>query len=335
MTPFAENRNKEGTLAISVVIPAYNAAKHIARALDSVRQQSRPPDQIVIVDDGSSDNTIAVVEQWARQHALSVDVYSKKNGGAASARNVAFGHANGDLIALLDADDWMYPHHLETLALPFFQERDVVLSFGNVEVRRSDSHEFIQEFPGDKIELVTSKPYSSPFEILTGPIFSSLIGGSYIGVSATLFARHAGEAVNWMDEELYTSEDRDFFLKLSRKGLFAYTDRTVALKYEHGDNTTHPRHALRTAIGAVSVLEKMMSQVEELNLSSAEVQSTRDELERAIKDLHFQASCRGIQEYVSTLYRFRHHGFPRLFSLAKGLVRATGASTGLQSRDES
>jgi len=92
---------------ISVVIPAYNAASFLPRCLASVFAQTLPPDEIIVVDDGSTDNTAEVATN------LGATVIRRKNGGLSAARNTGIQSASGDWIALLDADDTWEPEKLE------------------------------------------------------------------------------------------------------------------------------------------------------------------------------------------------------------------------------
>jgi glycosyltransferase involved in cell wall biosynthesis len=92
-----------------VVIPAYKAEPTIGRALRSVFAQTRPPDEVIVIDDGSPDNLAAAIEPYKER----VAVIRKANGGAASARNLGIDRAQGALIAFLDADDFWYPNKLE------------------------------------------------------------------------------------------------------------------------------------------------------------------------------------------------------------------------------
>lgn len=99
---------------VSVVIPCYNAAQTIVRALDSVRAQTSPPFEVILVDDASTDNTIEVIEQWRERFGsptLRV-LKSPLNRGAAAARNAGWDLAHGDFIAFLDADDSWHPEKL-------------------------------------------------------------------------------------------------------------------------------------------------------------------------------------------------------------------------------
>jgi glycosyltransferase involved in cell wall biosynthesis len=95
-------------MSISVIIPSYNAAGFIAETIESVLAQTRRADQVLIIDDGSKDDTVAV----ASRYAPAVEVISQVNAGPAAARNHGLDRATGDLIAFLDADDLWLPEKL-------------------------------------------------------------------------------------------------------------------------------------------------------------------------------------------------------------------------------
>jgi succinoglycan biosynthesis protein ExoO len=99
---------------VSVVIPAYNAASFIGRAIDSVLAQTVPPLEILVVDDCSTDDTRAVLQ--ARAHGLIRILETPRNGGPSVARNLGFAAARGEFIAVLDADDAYAPSRLQQLA---------------------------------------------------------------------------------------------------------------------------------------------------------------------------------------------------------------------------
>lgn len=99
---------------ISVVMPAYNAEKTIEYALDSIRAQTLPPLEVIVVDDGSSDCTFLKVSNYITDHSLSNwHLLRRKNGGPAFARDAAINLSRGSYIALLDADDVWAPEKLE------------------------------------------------------------------------------------------------------------------------------------------------------------------------------------------------------------------------------
>jgi glycosyltransferase involved in cell wall biosynthesis len=100
--------------SISVVIPCFNSATTIERALRSVEHQTTKPHEVLVVDDASSDNTVSIIEQYARTSSLNIRVIKQSvNGGPSIARNAAWNVAAGEFIAFLDADDQWHPRKLE------------------------------------------------------------------------------------------------------------------------------------------------------------------------------------------------------------------------------
>ncbi|HZD66695.1 MAG TPA: glycosyltransferase [Acidimicrobiales bacterium] len=108
---------------ISVVVPAFNAAATIGACLTSVEAQTLPPAEVIVVDDGSSDATVAVVEEhhpWAR-------VVRQRNTGPSGARNRGLAEADGGWVAFLDADDRWHPHKLAAQVAALAHRPDAVL----------------------------------------------------------------------------------------------------------------------------------------------------------------------------------------------------------------
>jgi glycosyltransferase involved in cell wall biosynthesis len=95
---------------VSILIPAYNSQQWIADTIESARAQTWPKKEIVVVDDGSSDQTLQVARRFASK---SVRVVTQANQGAAAARNTALSICQGDYIQWLDADDLLDPHKVE------------------------------------------------------------------------------------------------------------------------------------------------------------------------------------------------------------------------------
>ncbi|MDG1360092.1 MAG: glycosyltransferase, partial [Phycisphaerales bacterium] len=98
-------------MRVSVVIPAYNASSLLGETLDSVSAQLRAPDEVIVVDDGSVDDTARI----AAAHPVVTNVVRRTNGGIAAARNDGIEAATGDLLFLLDADDLWHPIYLERM----------------------------------------------------------------------------------------------------------------------------------------------------------------------------------------------------------------------------
>ena len=99
----------------SVIIPVYNAEKTIQRCLDSLVRQNNGYAQIILINDGSCDNSGAICEEYAAKHACITYVY-QKNAGASSARNTGLSVASGKYITFVDSDDYVLDHYFETLS---------------------------------------------------------------------------------------------------------------------------------------------------------------------------------------------------------------------------
>ena len=114
-------------LKISVVIPAYNSARNIGRTLESVLGQTRLPDEIIVVDDGSQDNTAEIVQTFAGK----VRLLSQANAGASAARNAGINASTGQWIAFLDSDDIWLENHLQTQEQILLRNPNLVWSAAN------------------------------------------------------------------------------------------------------------------------------------------------------------------------------------------------------------
>lgn len=118
----------------SVIIPAYNAAGFLARAIESVRAQTWPAHEIILVDDGSTDATAAV----AAGYGDSVRYLRQDNAGVSAARNAGAAAATGDWLAFLDADDWYYPDRLKWHAEWIARDGELDFLTGDYDYRQPD-----------------------------------------------------------------------------------------------------------------------------------------------------------------------------------------------------
>lgn len=190
-------------LSISAVIPLYNGAGFITAALDSVYAQDVLPDEVIVVDDGSTDDGPSIVRQYAGTPPLIL--LRKENGGQSSARNFGIRHASGTLIALLDQDDLWYPHHLRELVRPFQQEpsRRIGWTYSNLDEIGCDG-----QLRGRSVldACTTDHPKIDLATCLREDMF--------ILPSASLILRAAIEEVGYFDEQLSGYEDDDLFLRM-------------------------------------------------------------------------------------------------------------------------
>lgn len=97
---------------VSVIVPVYNVAKYLGRCLDSVLSQTFQDFEVICINDGSTDNSLEILHQYAQKDER-VKIINQKNSGAGLSRNTGINMAQGDYLSFIDADDWIDKHFLE------------------------------------------------------------------------------------------------------------------------------------------------------------------------------------------------------------------------------
>lgn len=104
-----------GNVKVSVIVPVYNTENYLKRSIDSLLKQSLKELEILIVDDGSTDNSGKILDEYALKYPEKIKVFHKENGGQATARNLALKHCSGEYIGFLDSDDSQKPDMYEKM----------------------------------------------------------------------------------------------------------------------------------------------------------------------------------------------------------------------------
>jgi glycosyltransferase involved in cell wall biosynthesis len=190
-------------MTIAAVIPLYNGGDFIEEAILSVLKQTRPADEIIVVDDGSTDDGPSKVERLAAQHAITL--LRKQNGGQASARNLAITHSQSEYIAFLDQDDVWYDDHLAILAQPFSDShlKDLAIVYSNIDLVDRKGRMIARSYLD---EIDSSHPKTSLRQCLSQDL--------YIVPSAALVLKEAISRVGYFDERLSGYEDDDLFVRI-------------------------------------------------------------------------------------------------------------------------
>jgi len=223
--------------AISVIIPTYNRCQLVKEACQSVLRQTCADFEVLIVDDGSTDDTGSVIKQIADSR---VKYFYKKNGGQSSARNLGLVKATGEYVAFLDADDLWPPHYLQSLA----EQLEANKEFGAVYTR------VIKLRPDG-----TKKELSVPKRCMSGWITKHFFGGlPCLMPSAILFRRSVWKDVFW-DEAIKKGTDYDVFLRISTKAQFLFVPAAFIIKRSMPDSLSNRLDVLGI-INAVYTLER-------------------------------------------------------------------------------
>lgn len=267
---------------ISVIVPAYNAGRFIARALASIEAQTRLPDEVVVVDDGSSDDTAQQIRAFAQSSALHLVVRQQQNQGSSSARNHAIRVASGDLIAFMDADDIMYPSFLERMEAGLARHPDWIVCFSDRDIVDADGRLIAKDLDHPAFRNIARRDAGMSFmELVDEALFSKMLAGSVIPM--TMVCRRTElEAVRGFDESLIFNEDRLLFLELiKRGGKLGYATEALGTWQRHEANKTDPANELKSIEASDVILQRVLDDRHRLKLSAQEltdVEATRRQL---------------------------------------------------------
>lgn len=191
---------------ISVVMPCYNAAPFVVEAVECVMGQSHGNVELIIVDDGSTDGSKAILQALAENHPQRIVLLHQDRRGPYPARNLGLKHAKGDLVSFLDADDYLSQDCLEKLATALERQAADLAYCG--------WQNFGEGAPG-------SQPYVPP-DYATMDTATEFLRSCPWPIHAALVRREAVEAIGGFSERCFSSMDYDFWLRL-----YAYTQRIV------------------------------------------------------------------------------------------------------------
>lgn len=279
---------------LSVLIPVYNAAPYLAEALQSLLTQTRPADQIVIVNDGSTDGSLEILEEYA-QREQRIEIYSTVNGGVSRARNLGLDHCSGDYIALMDADDRSLPERFAR-QITAMQKHQLDACGCALQTFGRKTRTIV--YPGDDASLKCNY----------------LFYGRTVPGPAAMVRRDAIKSIRF-DENLRFAEDFGFFLSL-----------LLQAPQTRLHNLEQPLYAYRTHINQAS---QRLAAENRTNLSHllhtwlpvAGIEASRAQLDSHYRLWHEQRSL-PVEEL--------QHYLPLMQQLRDWLHRQTGTDTAAQ-----
>lgn len=227
---------------VSVIIPTYNSAPYISEAIDSVLGQSYSDYEIIVIDDGSTDNTGELLNNYSHNPKVSV-IRLDVNSGVSAARNAGLNIARGDIIALLDADDIWLPEKLnkQVQALKEAPESGWIYCNGSVVDQNLKKMYFFTE----------------RWNQTGGMIYADILLKSLcVPVSSVIIKREVFDHCGFFDPELKAVEDLDLFLRIARKYKCAYLKEPLFNYRVHNDNLS--RKEDRMEVGRLKVLGKLI-----------------------------------------------------------------------------
>jgi glycosyltransferase involved in cell wall biosynthesis len=217
---------------VSVVIPVRNGKDYLQEALDSVLQQSFTDLELVLIDDGSTDDDY---DRYALQDER-IRVIHLTGTGVSRARNIGMAKSRGELIAFLDADDVWFPGKLKAQVRYFDEHPDVGVVFGKFirwPALPDGGFAAASSLIQDASRLTTAEPERS------GWLYTKLLDGLLVGMNTAVVRRSVYDAIGGFNEAMRQGEDYDFWLKASRIAPMHSLDGYVALYRIHSASAMH------------------------------------------------------------------------------------------------
>lgn len=204
----SRNRILPDSPLVSIIIPAYNCADHIAEAVDSALAQDYPGKELIVVNDGSTDDTRSILESYGER----IRLIDQENAGSAVARNTGLDAAQGDLIAFLDSDDYWYPGKLSLQVAYLEAHPEVGLVYNDWLVWRPDASgayilPAMPALPEDRFDIIEQD---------SGWIYNRLFRESLIHTTAAMLRRDVIKKTGYFDAALRKGQDYEYWFRVSR-----------------------------------------------------------------------------------------------------------------------
>lgn len=214
-----------GKPLFSIVIPTYNRAEQLRRAMQSIAEQTYRDFEVIVCDDGSNDNTELVVETFTNQFPITY-LWEENWGGPARPRNRGIKEATGEWICFLDSDDWWYPKKLETVK-KYLDKYDADIAYHDLDIYTLEGKRLWKKDKGKRFKK---------------PVFTALLKNGQGPSNSSVVVRKA--IINQVgglseDKLLIAVEDYDLWLKISRvSDKFCYIPQTLGAYWTGGGNIT-------------------------------------------------------------------------------------------------
>jgi glycosyltransferase involved in cell wall biosynthesis len=274
---------------VSVVIPTYNSAQYLPDTIESVLSQSWQDFEIIIVDDGSTDNTQEVVAVFNSNKIRYIR--QESSGGPSKPRNVGIHHARGKYISFCDSDDLMSRDKLSEAVAFLERYSDLGLLFNNFMVfnERGDS------FPGTFLDgyqtfwnLPKKRVGEKWFIIESALAYKGLFWENFIGTSGTVVPKSVFQSIGGFDESIGSGEDRDMWFRITRRYAIGYLD-IVGHQYRRRETGITGRGGIAFALSPVRVMRKQL----ETGLPPSLQNRAHCNIARAMFELGYHWQCLG------------------------------------------
>ena len=268
---------------VSVIIPTYNREKYIADCIQSVIEQTFSDWELIIVNDGSTDNTEKVIFQYSEK----IKYIYQNNAGVQTARNKGFSVSTGEYILFLDSDDILLPHNLEYLVKILDNDKNIDVSYGWYFWMDENKEPVVN--PYSRIRHESYPPECSFWpdsylppdgSTLEGKIFPEILCEESILIGSTLIRRKCLENVGGFNPQINYMEHWELFTRIAEAGyVFSCARRPVLVIRLHSSNRAKDLEGMLHSY--ISVLEKHKNNSDSINL-------TTEYLAKAYFEIHYE-----------------------------------------------
>ncbi|PRC90960.1 glycosyltransferase family 2 protein [Solimicrobium silvestre] len=252
--------SNDETCDVSVIIPAFNAAETISRAVGSVLIQDVDSLEIIIVDDGSTDDTFIAVTELMQLHSVIRLLQMPKNGGVSAARNYGIREAKGKFLAFLDADDIWLAGKLKKQLVEIKRDPSITLVSCNSKLI-SESGEYLKEGHINRPPVEGAEAWKT------------LLIYNFLPTPTVLTHRHLVLELGGFDENLPVGEDLDLWIRLALRGKVIVL-KEILINYYDSAGSLMKRHLAQTQMIVLPMLEKHLVQQKD-KLSAKEIRHIR------------------------------------------------------------
>lgn len=246
--------------AVSICMPVFNGAKFLPRIFSSLAAQTFKDYELIVIDDGSTDESARQAELLIAHHDIRGSVVRSSNRGAEQARDLGYLHAAAGLIAQLDCDDWWQPTYLEEMLSVLRSQPDIDLLYCDLIEESADGSETLKSAVASWIDLSQAEQLGDLYKFPRGKFFAMLLGGQVLFPPCTVYRKEVYEKAGRYGgtlPELPVSLDWGFGLRVSRIGTVGFLKRSLLRKFVHGGNVSH--NLVKTVGCSVQVLESVLA----------------------------------------------------------------------------
>lgn len=286
-------------VSVSVVIPVYNSEFYIEKTLDTIFAQSCLPMEVLVIDDGSKDNTVKVIEKYRNLHANTeiIRIFEQKNAGAGAARNKGIANALGNWIMFLDSDDLWEKQKIQTVVEVIQNKPDVgIVTHNEYEVTENDRKH--RRF------VPRHKSYQKDENL-----FLQLYKGNLFSTSCMTVRKDILEKAGGFDEMLLSAQDYDLWIRISLYAQVIYLEEPLATYVVRKGNITS--NTYRRYKCEIRICQKYAPQIKE----QLGVQAGKKVIQQRIFQIH------KMEAYLALKNRQLETFFKVILSFPKEMVQ--------------